>query len=105
MTFLKEYPEHKGLYLHGSFGSGKSYLVTAVLVELAKTGKAPKVTKTETKTTARKVEEKSSAKVEKKEKVDYSKMTVAELKSLAKEKNISGYTTMKKAELVAALEK
>ena len=76
----------------------------ANLVELAKTGKAPKVTKTETKTTARKVEEKSSAKVEKKEKVDYSKMTVAELKSLAKEKNISGYTTMKKAELVAALE-
>ena len=36
MTFLKEYPNHKGLYLHGSFGSGKSYLVTAILVELAK---------------------------------------------------------------------
>ncbi len=36
MTFLKEYPKHKGLYLHGTFGSGKSYLVTAVLVELAK---------------------------------------------------------------------
>ena len=32
-------------------------------------------------------------------------MTVAELKDLAKEKNISGYTTMKKAELIAALEK
>ena len=36
MTFLKEYPNHKGIYLHGSFGSGKSYLVTAILVELAK---------------------------------------------------------------------
>ena len=32
-------------------------------------------------------------------------MTVAELKDLAKDKNISGYTTMKKAELIAALEK
>lgn len=75
------------------------------LVELAKIGKAPKVTKTETKTTTKKVEEKSSTKTEKKEKTDYSKMTVAELKSLAKERNISGYTTMKKAELVTALEK
>ena len=74
----------------------------ANLVELAKTGKAPKA---EAKTTAKKVEEKKTSKTEKKEKVDYSKMTVAELKSLAKEKSISGYTTMKKSELVAALEK
>lgn len=35
--FLKEYPDiKKGLYLHGSFGSGKSYLISAILVELAK---------------------------------------------------------------------
>ena len=39
------------------------------------------------------------------EKVDYSKMTVAELKSMAKDKEIAGYTTMKKAELIEALEK
>ena len=71
------------------------------LVELAKTGKAPKV---EVKAT-KKVEDKKTTKTVKKEKVDYSKMTVAELKNLAKSKNISGYTTMKKAELVAALEK
>lgn len=36
-NFLKEYPNNKkGLYLHGTFGSGKSYLISAVLVELAK---------------------------------------------------------------------
>lgn len=39
----------------------------------------------------------------KKESVDLSKMTVAELKELAKEKNISGISTMKKADLIEAL--
>ena len=37
------------------------------------------------------------------EEVDYSKLTVAELKKVASEKNINGYSTMKKAELVEAL--
>lgn len=41
--------------------------------------------------------------VAKEVKEDITKMTVAELKSLAKEKNIAGYTTMKKAELIDAL--
>ncbi len=41
LKFLEEYqvnPNIKGLYLHGSFGSGKSYLITAVFNELAKKG-------------------------------------------------------------------
>ena len=36
---------------------------------------------------------------------DYSKMTVAELRDACKAKGISGYSTMKKAELVEALQK
>lgn len=57
--------------------------------------KTEKATKTETKKETKKVDEK----------VDYTKMTVAELKKLASEKNIEGYNTMKKTELVEALTK
>ncbi len=43
------------------------------------------------------------APVKKEADTDLSKKTVAELKEMAKEKGISGYTTMKKAELLDAL--
>lgn len=48
-----------------------------------------------------------SAKAEVKEEAttDYSSMTVAELKDAAKDKGISGYTSLKKAELIEALTK
>ncbi|MBQ9318395.1 MAG: 50S ribosomal protein L20 [Bacilli bacterium] len=39
------------------------------------------------------------------ESTDYSKMTVAELKQIASEKNVVGASTMKKAELIDALSK
>ena len=51
-----------------------------------------------------KEEKKETKKEEVKETVDYSKMTVAELKEIAKEKNIST-TGLKKAEIIEALSK
>lgn len=47
--------------------------------------------------------EKKVAKKETKKTTDVSKLTVAELRIMAKEKEIEGYNTMKKAELVDAL--
>jgi len=94
----------------------------AELVKTAKDGKAGKIQKaTEvagrevtiggakaTKTAAKKETKKEEVKEEKKatkeEKVDYSKMTVAELKEVAAKKKIS-VTGMKKAEIIEALEK
>ena len=76
------------------------------LVEIAKAGnegkivaakkEAPKATKTVKAEKAPKAEKAS---------VDFSKMTVAELKDAAKAAKIEGYTSMKKAELVEALSK
>ena len=68
--------------------------------------KAPKAeTKKEVKTTKKTTEKKPAAKKEvKKEAVDYSKMTVAELKEVAAKKKIS-VTGMKKAEIIEALSK
>ncbi len=59
-----------------------------------------KETKEEKKETAKKEVKKET---KKEEKVDYSKMTVAELKKIAKEKGIEGYSKLKKDELIKAL--
>ncbi len=92
------------------------------LVEVAKKGKEGKIkaaevkttsevtvkssnTKEEVKTTEKKTTTKKETKKEEKPEVkDYSKMTVAELKEIAKEKGIAT-TGLKKAEIIEALEK
>ena len=82
------------------------------LVKIAKDALNGKVTKNEVKKETKKVEKVEDKKIEKKEtkkadkkKVDYSEMTVAELKKAAADKKIEGASTMKKAELVEALTK
>ena len=71
----------------------------ASLVVIAKDALAGKTVKTEVKSEVK--ETKKEVKAEVKE--DLSKLTVAELKEMAKAKNIAGASTMKKAELLEAL--
>ncbi len=80
----------------------------SALVKLAKDGLDGKVTKTEVKKETKvepKVEVKEKVKPTTKKDEDLSTKTLAELKELAKAKKISGYSTMKKADLVKELNK
>ena len=67
-----------------------------VAKEALKSGKKP-VEKTVVK------EEKKVTSTKKEETKDYSKMNLAELKAVAKEKGVKGYSTMKKEELLSNL--
>ena len=69
------------------------------LVAVSKAALDGKTVKTEAKKEV-KVEKKETAKTEEK---DYSKMTLTELKAIAKEQGVKGYSTMKKDELISNL--
>ncbi len=69
------------------------------LVVVSKAALDGKTVKTEVKKEV-KVEKKETAKKEEK---DYSKMTLTELKAIAKEQGVKGYSTMKKDELIGNL--
>lgn len=73
------------------------------LVDVAKDALAGKVSKEEPKLAkeTKKVETKKEETLE--DNKDLSKLTVAELRELAKSKDVQGYSTMKKAELIDAL--
>ncbi len=87
--------------LEGKVSASKEEVKTEVTIGSKKTTAKKETAKKETTKKEVKEEKKETKKTEK---VDYSKMTVAELKEVAKKKKIS-VTGLKKAEIIAELEK
>jgi large subunit ribosomal protein L21 len=83
--------------------NGHRQSLTEIVIEsIVVSGAKKAAPEKEAKPSALKVE-KPAAKKEESASNDVSSHTVAELKAMAKEKGVTGYTSMKKAELIAAL--
>ena len=92
----------KGKRIMSTWGVHRPKTDKTSVAPVAKKKKAAAKPKAAAKKTEDKVEE-VVAKVETKTSNDMSSNTVAELKAMAKDKGIKGYTSMKKAELIEAL--